>query len=155
MMNWPIGKKEEIKAALYPNEFVPVNQPHQSLASVASKLPSQKPPQINGLRALVQRSTNYLFFIAHQVPSTSVYDWQLVQVAHEDTTSAHPGYLHVGKFLVDFYIQCPDDGGYNTIHQRYWMDYHKLTYLHCSDHSSSNRVKSSHNYMQRKRLIAS
>ena len=97
-------------------------KPHYALAKSVPLTNSNGPPKINELHASLLHSHDRLLFIAHRVPDTSVYEWQLFQIAYEDTMQFHTNCLQYGKFLVDFYIIHPEDKDYYTINQRYWLE---------------------------------
>ena len=116
-----------------------VDNPFLSMPSMpiaATKPTARTSPTIVELHALLMQSKDPLFFIARDIPGTSVREWQLVQVAYNDSMVVHPNCLLDGKFLVDFYIQHPDDSKYNAVNQRYWMEYHTMSSLYRADHTS-------------------
>ena len=88
-------------AELWPDkeEEVPSN-PHYELAKSVPFTNSNGPPKINSLHASLLHSRDQIFFVAHRVSDASVYEWQLVQIAYEDTMLFHPNCLQDGKIWV-------------------------------------------------------
>jgi hypothetical protein len=81
-------------------------------------------PDISTLAASIISSADRLFFISVAV-SPSYKEWRLVRVVLDDSISLHPACLQDGRFLVEFYVRHADDLRYNSINQRYWLQYHK------------------------------
>ena len=81
-------------------------------------------PDISTLAASIISSADRLFFISVAV-SPSYKEWRLVRVVLDDSISLHPACLQDGRFLVEFYVRHADDLCYNSINQRYWLQYHK------------------------------
>ena len=108
------------------------SKPHYALAKSVPLTNSNGPPKVNALRAYLLHRHNRLFCIAHRVSDTSVYEWQLFQIAFEDTMKFHPNCLQDGKKSVGFYIINPEYKDYSAINQRYWLEYHRKQDLHRS-----------------------
>jgi hypothetical protein len=94
--------------------------PSLPLASTPAK-PS--PPSITTLAPLIIPSTDRLFFIAHKIGTADCYKWRLIRIAFQDSVSLYPPCLQDGCFLVEFYMAHPADACYNTVNQRYWLQY--------------------------------
>ena len=108
--------------SLWPyNEEEVTYNPNYALSKSVTFTNSNGPPKINSLHASLLHSRDILFFIACRVSDTSVYEWQLVHIAYEDTMQFHPNCLQDGKMLVDFYIMHPEDKDYSAINQQYWF----------------------------------
>ena len=125
-------------AALWPDkeDEVPSN-PHYALAKSVTLTNSNVTLKINSFHASLLHSCDRLFFIAHRVSDTSVNEWQLVQIAYEDTMQFHTNCLQYGNYLVDFYIMHLEAKDYYAINQWYWLEYHRNQDLHRSDHALS------------------
>ena len=119
----PDWSEEEIEVAMLPDnneDFVDelfLSIPSMPVAS--TKPTSRMPPTIIELHALLMQSKDSLFFIANNIPSTSVSKWQLVQVAYDNSMAIQPNCVFGGRFLVNFYIQHPDNSRYNAVNQRH------------------------------------
>ena len=112
-------------------------KPHYALAKSAPLTNSNGPPKVNAFHASLLHSCDRIFFIDHRVSDTSVYEWQLVQIAHKDTMQFHPNCLQDGNVLVDFYMMHTEDKDYSAINQQYWLEYDRKQDLHRYDHALS------------------
>jgi len=64
----------------------------------------------------------------------------LVRVAFSDSTAMYPSCLQDGRFLVEFYTLHYSDIRYNTINQRYWLQYHSLGDIHTPTFSTTTHL---------------
>ena len=78
----------------------------------------------SSLAAKIVKSASRLFFISHEIPSSTRREWRLVRVHLEDSMALRPTCLTDGRYLVEFYIMHSADVRYNAINQRYWLQYH-------------------------------
>ena len=110
--------EDEVMAELWPDEEEEVPpKPHYELTKSVLLTNSNSPPKINALYAYLLHSHDQLFFIDHRVSYTSVYEWQLFQIAYEDTMEFHPNCLQDRMFLVAFFIMHPEENDYYAINQ--------------------------------------
>jgi hypothetical protein len=86
---------------------------------------AESAPSITILPPQIIASTDKLFFIAHKIGATNFHEWCLLRVAFHDSILLYPSALQDGRFLVKFYVLHPSDVRYNTIDQRYWLQYSK------------------------------
>jgi hypothetical protein len=83
-------------------------------------------PAIHLLTAAIIQSSDKLFFVSHSIGSNDAREWCLAWVAFQDSMMLYPSCTQDGRYLFDFYICHPSDWRYNTINQRYWLQYHGL-----------------------------
>jgi hypothetical protein len=94
--------------------------------------PTYSTPTITPLsiitRSIIQ-SFNKLFFISNSIGTNEACEWQLVQVALQDSMSSYPSCLQDGHFFIEFYISHPADSWHNAINTHFWLQYHTLSEL--------------------------
>jgi hypothetical protein len=88
-------------------------------------LPTELPlaPSIMLLAPQIIASTDKLFFIAHNIGASHCHKRQLVWIAFKNSILLYPASFQDGHFLVEFYVLHPANVQYNTINQRYWLQY--------------------------------
>jgi hypothetical protein len=80
-------------------------------------------PTILTLAPLIISSTDKLFFNAHKNSTEDCREWRLVCVAFQDSVFHYLSCLQDRCFLPEFYIAHPADTCYNTLNQRFWLQY--------------------------------
>lgn len=107
---------------------------YQEPTPPVSDLPMPLIPDLAVIIGNITKSIYKLFFILNQLASTNVREWSLVCVIFDHTLSHHPHHaIHIGKFLVEFYICNPSDIKCSGINHRYWLEYHstrEYPYIH-------------------------
>jgi hypothetical protein len=81
-------------------------------------------PAIHLLTGAIIRSMDRLFFVSHSIGANDAREWHLARVAFHDSISIYPSCTLGGRFLFEFYICHPADWRYNTVNQRYWIQFH-------------------------------
>jgi hypothetical protein len=86
-------------------------------------------PPLSILTRSIIQSSDILFFISHSIGTNNAREWQLVQVALQESMSLYPSCLQDGCFLVKFYISNPADLRYNAVNTCFWLQYHTVAEL--------------------------
>ena len=81
-------------------------------------------PSVESITAAIVNSSDKLFFISVPIGDNDVREWRLVSLAFKQSVALYPSCMQDGRFLFEFYICHPDDWRYNSINQRYWLQYH-------------------------------
>jgi hypothetical protein len=101
---------------------IPVLTAGPPLAAPNHSIPSV--PAIHLLMAAIIRSTDCLFFVSHSIGANGAREWRLARVAFNDSVSICPSCMLDSHFLFEFYICDPANWHYNTVNQRYWIQFH-------------------------------
>ncbi len=98
---------------------------HGPPPSLAVPMPPST-PILSMLVAAIITLSDQLFFISHSLGNPTTHKWCLVCIALSNSTTLSPSYLKDGWFLVEFYTLHHANVLFNTINQRYWLQYHLL-----------------------------
>ncbi len=84
-----------------------------------------KIPLANILAQHIISSAYKIFFISRRIGCSiaDISKWRFIHVSLPATMSSYPSCLKDGKDVVDFYVVHPSDFCYNTINQRFWLQY--------------------------------
>jgi hypothetical protein len=105
-------------------EEAPILYPGLPLSLAIPMPPST--PILSMLVAAIIALSNQLFCTSHSLGNPTTRNWRLVHVTLSNSTALSPSCLQDGCFLVELYTLHHADVRFNTINQRYWLQYHSL-----------------------------